>query len=237
MLVFLDVETTGLEKKDSICSIALIIVDGKKTTTHYELINPEQKISIKAMSINHITNEMVKDAPLFNDSSTCKVLNELNSKDNSLISHNIEFDNSFLAKEGFTWQGSFVDTMKATKHLIPEAEFFSLQYLRYELQLYKNELELFEKNSVIPQPHNALSDALHVKLLYEYLLEYATHIELENLTFERALIHKFTFGKYSGKYIEYIATKDPSYLEWLCSLVDIDEDLRYSVKYYLNESR
>jgi exodeoxyribonuclease X len=42
------------------------------------------------------------------------------------------------------------------------------------------------------------------------------------------------FGKYAKKRIEEIAIKDPAYLKWMVeSLMDMDEDLRYSIEYYL----
>jgi DNA polymerase III epsilon subunit-like protein len=233
VLVFLDIETTGLKKSDQICSIGIVTDDGEELTKHYELINPQKKIPVDAMSIHHITNEMIEDKRSFEESYALEVLNSLNCTENCLISHNIEFDNSFLQRNGFVWQGSMIDTMKATKHLIPEAEHFSLQFLRYELKLYKSELKYFD--DAVPCAHNALSDCLHVKMLYDYLQDYASFDELCDLTFERALITKFNFGKYNGKYIEYIAKKDRAYLEWLLGLVDIDEDLRYSVEHFLRE--
>ena len=53
MLVFIDVETTGLEEIDKICSIALVIVENEDVKTMYDLVNEGKKISPKASSINH----------------------------------------------------------------------------------------------------------------------------------------------------------------------------------------
>ena len=236
MLIFIDVETTGLECEDKICSIALIVVDGKDISYKYELVNEGKKIPPKASSIHHITNEMIKNKPTFKESEIYKFLQENNNEKNTLIAHNIKFDLEKLSPAGVIWKGDAIDTLRVTKHLISECEFFSLQVLRYELKLYRDE----EKEKIglgikdaLPA-HNALSDALVVKLLFNYLQELATVDEMKELSFKKVLLQKFDFGKHSGKYIEEVAMNDRGYLEWMLhSVTDLDEDLRYSVQHYL----
>ena len=62
MFIFLDTETTGTDKDDRLCQIAFKTEAGLIVN---ELFNPGKPISIEAMSIHHITNEMVMDKPLF----------------------------------------------------------------------------------------------------------------------------------------------------------------------------
>ena len=60
MFILLDTETTGTDEDDRLCQIAF------KTETDLivnELFNPGKPISIEAMSIHHITNELVKAIP------------------------------------------------------------------------------------------------------------------------------------------------------------------------------
>ena len=238
MLIYLDLETTGLEKNDRICSIGMIGVDGDKVSIKSDLIKPPKKIRPEAMAVHHITNEMLKKALEFEQSKSVEWLKEHNESANTLIAHNIEFDLAMLQKESLVWQGGIIDTMKCTKHLINEVEHFSLQYLRYELGLYKEEVEASKALGIELAAHTAVSDAFHVKLLHEYLNEIADDARLFELTVERALIKKFTFGKYNGRYIEEIAMRDPGYLDWMLNnMFDMDEDLRYSVKYFLKEIR
>lgn len=234
MLIFLDLETTGLEISDKICSIGMICIREDAIFSKYELVNEGKKIPPKASSINHITNEMIKDRAKFQDSKAFKILYENNNQDSTIIAHNVKFDLKMLEQSGFFWQGNVVDTLRATRHLIPECEEFSLQFLRYELRLYKDEIKEAQKQSIELLPHNALSDALHVKLLYEYLLEIKEHDELVALSLKNVLIEKFNFGKYSGRYIEEIGMYDRGYLEWmLLHVEDLDEDLRYSISRFL----
>lgn len=238
MLIFLDLETTGLESFEKICSIGIIGVRDDEIISIYELVNEGKKIPSKASSINHITNEMIKDKPPLKESRAWKFLQEHNTQESTIIAHNVKFDIKMLYGAGFIWQGKIIDTLRCTKHLIPECEYFSLQFLRYELKLYQNEKKEAEicflrENDF--SAHNALGDALCVKLLYDYLREMKNHEELIALSSKNVLVQKFDFGKYSGRYIEEISMCDRGYLEWMLSNIpDLDEDLKYSINRYLS---
>lgn len=236
---YLDTETTGLEKKDRLCSIGMITENGDERDTLYALVNPYKKIPPEAMAVHHITNEMVEAAPGFDESEAAGRIAELNDTGTLMVGHNLAFDLAMLAKEGVTWQGGMIDTLKCTKHLLGnEIDRFSLQFLRYELLLYREEVQEAERLGIAVQAHHALSDALHTRMLHRYLRTMADDDQLMELTTEHALVHKLTFGKYAGKFIEDIARRDPRYLEWMLgSLSDMDEDLRYSIGYYLREVR
>lgn len=231
MLIFLDLETTGIEAVDRICSIALI----SDKTYLYELVNEGKKIPPLASSIHHITNEMIINKSKFKETKIWNYLQEHNSDANTLVGHNISFDIRSLATHGLEWRGKVIDTLRVTKHLIPECELFSLQILRYELKLYRDENRVVQEYGIKDalQAHNALSDALVVKLLYSYLSQMANYQEMLELSFKKVLLSKFNFGKYATQYIEEIVIHDRAYLEWMIHLPDLDEDLRYSLEYYL----
>lgn len=239
MLCYLDVETTGLETRDRICSIGMVVEDEEGMHCFTQRVDPGMRIPPEAMAVHHITNEMAQDAPDFEATEAATVLATLNRPETILVGHNLAFDLQMLAKEGVTWQGGMIDTLKCTRHLLgSEISRFSLQYLRYELRLYREEAALAVDLGVELRAHDALSDALHTRLLHRYLREMADDETLMTLTTEQALVHKLNFGKYTGKYIEDIARRDAAYLTWMLnSLSDLDEDLRYSIEYYLNEAR
>lgn len=223
MLIFLDTETTGLEAIDKICSIAVLYEE----KSIYELVNEGKKIPPLASSINHITNEMIKDCPKLHNSKAYKFLQENNHEGVTIVGHNINFDLKMLSAAGFEFYGSVIDTLRTARHLIKECELYSLQFLKYELKLYK-------KHNETLTPHHALDDAKLTKSLYEMLLELAEISELVRLTNEKVLLDKFEFGKYKGRYIEEISMIDSGYLEWMLgNIVDLDEDLRYSIEYFL----
>jgi DNA polymerase III epsilon subunit-like protein len=232
VLIFHDLETTGLEEADRICALGLIVEGEDGCMTDEALIKPPRKIRSEAMAVHHITNEMVKEAPAFGSSKIGTLLQDYNNSDNILLAHNINFDLSMLAKEDFFWQGGVIDTLKCSRHLIDEIERFSLQYLRYELGLYRSEEKEAKRLGLMLKAHSALSDAFHVRLLHHYLNEMADDEKLMELTIEPVLIKKFVFGKHKDHYLEEVAMNDAAYLRWMLEQ-SIDEDLEYSIKHYL----
>ncbi len=229
-MVFLDIETTGLESKDRICAVGLIT----QSEHHYELIHPGKKIPPAASAIHQITNEMVANAPAFNDSKSAEKLRSLNGPESILVSHNAPFELDMLQKEGLSWQGKVIDTLKCSKSLMDDLEGYGLQFLRYELRLYRTEEKVFGKYGIPIIPHHALSDTFHTKMVLEYLLDLADVERLIDISKQHVLLSRLPFGKYAKKRIEEIALKDPGYLKWMLeSLMDMDEDLRYSIEHYL----
>lgn len=233
MLIFFDTETTGLEVNDRLCAIGL--VEGNEV--YYELINPLKKVPPSASAIHHITNEMLKEAPVFALSKSYEKLIDLNTPETVLVSHNAPFDLAMLQKEGITWQGKVIDTLKCSKALMDDLDGYSLQFLRYELRLYRNEADTFRNYGINITPHHPVSDALHAKMIYEYLLDLADEETLISVSQRHVLLTRLPFGKYAKKRIEEIALKDAAYLKWMLeSLMDMDEDLRYSIEHYLRGS-
>lgn len=229
-MIFLDTETTGVEVKDRICAVGMITED----EVHYELINPGKKIPPQASAIHHITNEMVKESPSFAESQSAQILKTLNTPENILVSHNAPFELDMLQKEGLAWQGKVIDTLKCSKSLMDDLDGYALQFLRYELRLYREEAKVFQSHKIEIAPHHALSDALHTKMVLEYLLDLADVERLIEISKSHVLLTRLPFGKYAKKRIEEIALKDPGYLKWMVdSLMDMDEDLRYSIEHYL----
>ncbi len=236
VLIFLDLETTGLEAQDRICAIGLIALQDKTVTTMYDIVNEGKKISAKASSINHITNEMLKAKPTLKESKTYQFLQLHNNENSTIVAHNVKFDLEKLSACGFEFQGQIIDTLRVTKHLLPECEAFSLQFLRYDLKLYKDEKKEALACGIETGlfPHHALSDALFVKLLYECLSQMRTKEQMIALSAQKVLMQKLPFGKYAGKFIEDIAMNEGRYLHWMLdNITGLDEDLRYSIDYYL----
>jgi len=232
-LLFVDLETTGLEVKDRICELAVILQDDELKTSS-SLCKSTKKVCTEAMALHHITNEMLKESPCCEETQAYAWLKKNNNEETVLISHNMAFTVDMLEKEGFRSKMSQVDTLRCTKALINECEHFNLQFLRYEFLLYKEETSMSEELGISLCAHRALSDALHVKLLYQALLEYATLSQLIEISSGPVLMQKFPFGKYSGRYIEEILALDRAYVQWMFENVqDMDEDLRYSLNHYI----
>ena len=98
-LVFLDVETTGLEpwRRDRICEVAMLRCQtGEALDALSRLINPQRLMDPRAQAIHGLSDEMLRDAPPFGQVAP-QVLDFL--RDAILVGHNIAFDLSFLAAE------------------------------------------------------------------------------------------------------------------------------------------
>ncbi len=224
MFIFLDTETTGKEAEDRLCQLAYKTEDG---TPVNELFNPGRPISVEAMSINHITNEMVKDKPSFKGTETWQELQELlRSENNILVAHNAVFDVEMLKKEDIVPQ-KFICTLKLARYLDKDGviPLFNLQYLRYYLGL-----------NVEAQSHSAIGDIMVLEALFQRIHAKAVDEfgdeatdKMVEISKNPVLIRVMPFGKHKGQKMDKVPR---DYLEWLLT-TDLDEDLEYSVKHYL----
>ena len=134
MFIYLDTETTGSGTNDRLCQIAFKTDTG---TSVDELFNPDMPISVDAMSVHHITNEMVANKPPFKGSDAHKQLQVMFASDDTvLVAHNAKFDVSMLNREAL-FPKKVICTLKLSRYLdkdgvIPK---YNLQYLRYYLKL------------------------------------------------------------------------------------------------------
>jgi DNA polymerase III subunit epsilon len=95
MYAVVDIETTGgYASANGITEIAIFVHDGERVIKHFEsLINPHQLIPRYICSLTGITNEMVADAPSFEQ--VAEIVYDL-LKDNVFVAHNVNFDYSFV---------------------------------------------------------------------------------------------------------------------------------------------
>tara|TARA_Y100000591_G_scaffold317029_1_gene326272 strand:+ start:736 stop:1401 length:666 start_codon:yes stop_codon:yes gene_type:complete len=98
--VILDTETTGLSVKDGhrIVEIGCIELDGLVPTKKkfHCYLNPERKVSEKALEVHGYTDEFLSKKPKFNE-IVDEFLNFIEGK--QLVIHNAEFDLSHLNNE------------------------------------------------------------------------------------------------------------------------------------------
>ncbi|HET8581334.1 MAG TPA: 3'-5' exonuclease [Candidatus Paceibacterota bacterium] len=210
-LIFLDTETTGNGPNDRLCQVCWK-ADGVITVKNFK---PPVPISVKAMSITHITNEMVAHEPPFAGSETMRELETLLS-DGILVAHNAAFDIGMLKAEGMSVP-RHIDTLRLARYLDTEQEIpeYNLQYLRYHFGVRVEAL-----------PHSADGDVIVLEAIFEHLYAMAAAkaagksreeildgmIAVSN---RPSLIRRFPFGKHSGELVTDVAKTDRGYLEWL----------------------
>lgn len=121
--VLLDLETTGATPlRDRITEIALIhFKDGVEVDRWQTLVNPETNIPDFIQGLTGITNEMVEDAPTF-EQVAGELLDYLD--DAVLCAHNVRFDHGFLKAEfkriGITLKQKVLCTVKLSRKLYPQ---------------------------------------------------------------------------------------------------------------------
>ena len=230
--VFLDTETTGIDLLvDRLFQVAYKI-DNKIFSQYFK---PPVPISVKSMSISHVTNKDVADKEEFGNSQMKKDLQVL-LQDHVLVAHNAGFDVDMLFKEGIS-VNTYIDTLKVIKYLDFENEIpeYGLQYLRYYLE--------FEVEATA---HEATGDVLVLEKLFEYLLdrmikvtgdkEEAIDVMIE-ISSKPLLLRLFNYGKHKGKKVEEVLSYDRNYLEWMLEQKlnneYYDEDWIYTLKYHL----
>ena len=247
-LVFIDTETHAKDSPIVLQLGAIIVSQDGEISSIDEMFNiGDTHIEFEAMSVHHITKEMLVGKSKFIESAAFSELQKYNSKENFLIAHNASFDVEALKNSGFDNKMTVIDTYRCAQHLFPDYEKYKLQYLRYALGLYKSEdaeikrLGINIDNTVA---HSALPDALYLKMFFDHLLKSVVEIDkLVHLTNTVVRLKYMPLGKYS-KYkmsepptIAELAITDPSYLHYMRKLSNITEELAYTIDHYLNKRR
>ncbi len=233
-LIFLDTETTGnILDKDRLCQVCY--KTSKETKVEY--FKPPLPMSIKSMSITHITNKMLEDKKPFANSQMKKDLEKLLST-GILVAHNAKFDCAMLKAEGIVIPKS-ICTLRVARYLdtddvIPE---YGLQFLRYYLDL-----------EVVGNAHDAEGDVNVLQAIFERLLSKIKEIlpadekaiqKMIEISNTPSLFTKFNFGKHKDEKIEEVIKNDRGYLEWLLKQKlasgNEDEDWIYTLEHYLQK--
>ena len=241
--ILFDTETTGASENDRIIQVGAMIVHSRDEIEVYnELCSTEVPISTEAMEIHNITPDVIENQPPYLELDFCKKLEAYNDKENYLIAHNISFDLAMVEKEGFDNNYTLIDTLRCAKHLLPDSPYHRLQYLRYSLELYKTEGAEADKLGVTIKAHDAIGDVLVMKLLLSKLVLLAKEqfpeeknpmLTLDKLTQTPVLMKTFKFGKHKGKEVADVAKEDAGYMKWMKGNMDLDEDMTFTLDYYL----
>src|SRR5215217_91041 len=129
LYAIVDIETTGgFASGNGITEISILVHDGVSVTDRYEtLINPLQEIPAYIETLTGISNEMVQDAPVFNDVAE-RIFDLL--QDKIFVAHNVNFDFSFVRHQlsiaGYQLQSRKLCTVRLSRKLLPGHSSYSL---------------------------------------------------------------------------------------------------------------
>lgn len=160
-VIFLDLETTGLDAEDEIIEIGALKFSGGKTETYSQLVNPAAtRISPRIFNLcRGLTAEELRAAPPF-----AAVKEEFLEfiGDYPLLCHNAGFEKRMLARAlGKKLGNTMLDTLELFVLFKPQFERHGLDFL---MQHYLEESR--------PEAHRALADAQDTaKLVFKLLAE------------------------------------------------------------------
>jgi len=223
-IVFFDLETTGTDPaKDRIVELALIKMhpDGRRESM-VKKINPGMPIPPESSSIHGITDEDVKDCPVFKQ--VAKNIYEWMRGCDFGGYNSSKFDLPLLAEE-FLRAGIDVDFTE--RQMVDVQQIFFKMEARTLSAAYK-----FYCNKNLENAHSAESDILAtIDVLEAQLDKYETlgkdvsslHKFTNNddfVDYARRIVMKdgqpiFNFGKYKGRKVEEIFTTEPQYYDWM----------------------
>jgi len=161
MYAIVDIETTGgYAAAHGITEIAVYIHDGNRVVKHFEsLVNPHQNIPRYITALTGIDNDMVADAPSFEE--IAPTLAELLS-DQVFVAHNVNFDYSFIKHQlkfcGYDLTAKKLCTVRLGRKVFPGLPSYSLGNLCRSLQID------------MTNRHRAGGDAKATVLLFEKYL-------------------------------------------------------------------
>lgn len=162
MYAIVDIETTGSHASaNGITEIAICIHNGKKIVERYStLVNPKRDIPVYISALTGITDDMVKNAPVFDDVAH-DVYHLLNNK--IFVAHNVNFDYSFvhyhLSAAGYELNCKKLCTVRLGRKIMPGMPSYSLGKLCRHLGI--------ENQS----RHRAMGDAEATGKLFSMLLQ------------------------------------------------------------------
>lgn len=223
-LAFLDLETTGVNlASDRIVELAIVKVmpDGSDIRKR-RLINPQMPIPAEVSAIHGITNEMVKDAPLFRD-----IANDIRQfLDNcDLAGYNSNrFDWPMLMEE-FLRAGQDFDI--SGRRMLDVQKIFHVmepRTLTAALRFYCNE-ELTDAHSAEADAHATwkvfdaqltrypqLGSSVESVIQFlgdEQIVDFARRFVMEKG------VEIFNFGKHKGRPVADVLRTEPQYYDWM----------------------
>jgi DNA polymerase-3 subunit epsilon len=162
MYAIVDIETTGTyAAANGITEISIHVFDGNKVIEQFQtLINPGQSIPQYIQSFTGITDEMVADAPRFEN-----VADKIHSllHDKIFVAHNVNFDYSFikasLNHSGFEFNTKKLCTVRLSRKIFPGFPSYSLGNLCHSLGI------------TITNRHRASGDAEATVEVFRMLLQ------------------------------------------------------------------
>ncbi|WP_017733458.1 exonuclease domain-containing protein [Nafulsella turpanensis] len=212
MYAVIDIETTGGNYRwGRITEIAIFIHNGLEVIEEFStLINPEIPIPYFITQLTGISDDMVREAPIFAEvADTIAAL----TKDHIFVAHNSQFDYTFIRHEfrklGREFDRPTLCTVKASRKVIPHQSSYSLGRLCEQLSIG------------LDNRHRAGGDAAATVKLLELLLQKDKDNQLA------ALVAWEHSGSIYNKYLQNTTIEDLPQSPGLLYLIGADDEILY----------
>lgn len=224
-IAFFDIESTGMNiVSDRIVEITILKIypDGKEEEKTFR-VNPEMAIPQVAIDIHGITNEEVKDCPVFSKIGR-NIAQMLEGCDFAGYNSN-KFDVPMLAEEFLRAdievdmsRRKFIDVQvifhkKEQRTLSAAYQFYCSKTLE---NAHSSKADTYATYEILKAQLDRYSDLTDD---VETLSKFSSHNN--NVDFAGRIIwddkniETFNFGKYKGQHVEDVLKKDPSYYKWM----------------------
>ena len=223
-LAIIDIESTGVNVgTDRIVEIAIVRLspDGSRKVKR-KLINPEMPMSAEVIAIHNITDDMVKDAPVFK-----QVANEIKQfLDNCDLGgyNSNRFDIPILAEEflragiEFDMKGRRLLDVQKIYHMMEQRTLSAAYRFYCEKDLIGAHgaeadaaatLEVLEAQII---KYNQLGDTVDSILQFtgqDNIVDFSRRFIMDNG------VEIFNFGKYKGRSVSDVLKSEPQYYDWM----------------------
>ena len=227
MIRVIDYETTGTDEDDGAEIIECGSYDLQLVNDAWAIsrpinfmVHPSRPIPPEARAVHHISDADVMGSPLLRE-----IIGDFLDGADICAAHNAKFEQHFTPYKGLRW----ICTYRCARVVWPDAPVHSNQGLRYWLGL--DDAPDFDASHAMP-PHRATPDAYVTAHLLRRLLAERTVDELLTISKYPALLRVMNFGKHKGTAF---ADAPTDYLEWIRDKSDMNEDTKFSAKYWLQK--
>jgi len=223
-LAFIDLEATGINLgSDKIVEIAIVrILPDNTRLVKRKLINPEIPIPQVVTDIHGLTNEMLKDAPVFK-----QVANEIKQfLDNCDLGgyNSNRFDIPLLMEEflragiDFDMKGRRLLDVQRIYHMMEQRtltaayKFYCEKNLEGAHGAEADVVATFEVLEAQLKKYEHLGNTIDSILKFtgeEMIIDFARRFIMENG------VELFNFGKYKGRVVSEVLKSEPQYYDWM----------------------
>lgn len=168
--IVIDTETTGLDpSKGELLQLSIISSDGEILFDSY--FKPEAESWPEAQRINHISPEMVKDAPSISDKLV--EINEILYQAHMIIGYNVKFDVNFLKASGLfiADETEYLDVMVEFAPIYGDWNDYFANY-RWQKLTTAAKYFGYDWSTAPAGAHNSLADCFATLYVFNKIQEY-----------------------------------------------------------------